>query len=167
MPLIYKYALILLCKTERNEMIVAFIKRYAKSALFFLAGAALTLAVLSPFINTSKSNPVKTQQKPYTAITETYYTECGHTIISYDTTISRIEGTKKVVVNNYCPHHYLLKAVDGKVYVYRLANRNGEPIRTTEIVLDSLPDTERASLTAGIEVHSDEKLESLIEDYES
>lgn len=144
-------------------------KSFLKYLLCFLGGSVITLAVMLPFVYASKNsnNTISAQEQTYNEITETYYTLCGHKETSYQTVTSKPQDTKKSVIQNYCQKHYLLKAQGDTVYVYLLCDIDAEHIRETDININTLPAADRLALIDGVEAHSDEQLDSLIEDYES
>lgn len=106
--------------------------------------------------------------KPYIVKVITTYEKCGHTIITEETQQEKPEnGVIERTADNYCPHHYLLKEYQGKLAIYSLAHLDEPPIRIIYTEVKSLPETDREMLKTGIELHSEQALQSAIEDYTS
>lgn len=63
------------------------------------------------------------------------------------------------------PYRYVLKEYEEKIGVYRQGEET--PFRTIDVYVSTLPSVDQTELQNGIYIQSEEKLRSLIEDYES
>lgn len=121
---------------------------------------------------------------------ERYYKKCNHTTKEYvelpqdivnmneeelrqeyqDWEVKKFtseEITLYKQLDQMCNEHYMLKAKDGKIAIYRL-NENGEAIldETTAISTEYLPETDLINIEEGMKVYGKEQLNKVLEDFE-
>lgn len=75
------------------------------------------------------------------------------------------ENIAKKSISRETQFMYYLKEHEEKIGVYRVNEET--PFKTLEVYVNTLPYVDRIALSEGIEVADDEKLNVLIEDYES
>jgi hypothetical protein len=130
------------------------------------------LLLFITFFNYTPVVPKRTINQPvkntYVVKTVTLYEKCGHTITTEKEQSEKPqENVITINENKYCPHHYLVKSLNGKLAVFSLNNVNTDPLRIILSDTVTLPEGDKQLLNTGIEVHSDEALSQLIEDYTS
>ena len=137
------------------------------------------------------ANASEEKTSPNCSITfKRYYNKCGHTLNEYnnlpESLINKSENEIAKEFNDWkiekfsnneiilsteidaeCGEHYLVKDVDGKLVIYKIAE-NGEEVlhEQTEISTDYLTDTDKINMKNGIRVNGKEELNQLIEDFE-
>lgn len=118
------------------------------------------------------------------------YISCGHTINEYielpqelvnitkddlqeeypDWTIEKFsenEITLYKKMEGSCGEHYILRAVDEKIVIYKLEEDGTETeYLKTEISTEYLTETDKINMECGLEVHGTENLNMLLEDFE-
>ena len=84
-------------------------------------------------------------------------------------TIENFEPKEVVVlkeIDSNCSEHYLLKAGNGVVVIYKYdTDGNEKEYKTTNIGIEYLTDTDKKELEDGIEVMGENELNSRLEDY--
>ena len=98
--------------------------------------------------------------------TEFITDDCLNEWIDYSQTINEdIESASNDMVSENT--HYLIKDVDGYIYIYHLDNSNEETLyKKTEISTEYLSAEDLDDLEIGIEVTGSKKLNQLLEDFE-
>jgi len=81
------------------------------------------------------------------------------------TTDSFISSANTVSEAENIPNEYIARDLNGSIAIYRKGEAT--PFRTLDIMVDSLPDTDREMLKNGITLSSEDELIGLIEDYSS
>ncbi len=71
--------------------------------------------------------------------------------------------TAKTVQVQTASEEFLLKAENNRLVVYRVGQAS--PYLTTDTKIDSLPKSDAVALESGVEVHSEQKLRRILEDY--
>lgn len=78
-------------------------------------------------------------------------------------TVQATEPSEANVTSKAEPNSYEIKEYRGNIAVFEVGS--DKPFRTTDIAVKSLPIADQGDLMRGIEVHSQEELQCLLEDY--